>query len=251
MGHQQAIAVALAYLYDHREYQAVVVMDADGEDNPDDVPLLISEANASSFTRIIFAARKKRRERLLFRLFYALFKSIYKILTGIGLNFGNFSVIPRSITGRLVGVAELWNHYPASVLKARLPFSTIATERGSRFTGQSKMNFVSLIIHGLSALSVFGEVIGIRALIVTGLLALMSIVAILLVVWIKTFTSLAIPGWASYVVASFMVILLQSSTLTLFFIFIILHSRNYSYFIPRRDYKYFILNDEPVTIGNE
>lgn len=147
---------------------------------------------------------------------------------------------------RLVNVAELWNHYPASVLKAKMPFDTISTERRRRIKGKAKMNFVSLFIHGLSALSVFGEIIGVRALMVTAFMFFVSLLAVLIVVYIRTFTDLAIPGWASYLVATFTVIMLQASTLTLFFIFMILHSRNYSIIIPQRDYKYFISGTDRV-----
>src|SRR6187551_3465096 len=36
LGHQRAIAVGLAYVYDHWAHEAVVVMDGDGEDRPED-----------------------------------------------------------------------------------------------------------------------------------------------------------------------------------------------------------------------
>ena len=37
LGHQRAIAVALAHLREHWKEDAVVVMDADGEDRPEDI----------------------------------------------------------------------------------------------------------------------------------------------------------------------------------------------------------------------
>jgi len=41
-------------------------------------------------------------------------------------------------------------------LSFRLPFTAIPIPRGHRIAGESKMNFVSLIVHGMSAISVFG-----------------------------------------------------------------------------------------------
>lgn len=35
---------------------------------------------------------------------------------------------------------------------------------GNRLSGASKMNFAALLVHGLSALSVFGDIVGARLL---------------------------------------------------------------------------------------
>jgi hypothetical protein len=221
-------------------------MDGDGEDDPEDVPRLIAEQNATAGKKIVFAARGKRSEGAIFRTFYYLYKKMHRLLTGIELNFGNFSIVPRRLLDRLVIVAELWNNYPASVLKARLPFGKITTVRKRRYKGTSQMNYVSLIMHGLSAISVYGEVLGIRALIAMLSVSFLSFLAIIAVVIIRLFTQLAIPGWASYLVVSFLVILLQSLTMILFFIFMILHSRNYTNFIPKRDYQFYIFCSESI-----
>src|ERR1039458_3027043 len=41
LGHQRAIAVGFAYIQQHWKGDAVVVMDADGEDRPEDIPGLL------------------------------------------------------------------------------------------------------------------------------------------------------------------------------------------------------------------
>src|SRR4029434_10989959 len=71
----------------------------------------------------------------------------------------------------LVVASELWNHYAAAVVKLRLPYTSIPTTRGRRASGRSSLDFVALVVHGLSAASVFGDVIGVRLAIATGLLA--------------------------------------------------------------------------------
>ncbi len=248
LGHQKAIAIGLSYVEEHFDFNALVIMDGDGEDDPDDIVKLLTEMKVRGDKEIIFASREKHSDGFIFRMFYQLFKSLCLLLTGKRLDFGNFSVIPRSLLERLTVVAELWSNYPASVLKARLPNHRIPIERKRRLKGQSQMNFIALVMHGLSALSVFGEEIGLRALVATMLIITMSFLGIIAVMVIKMFTSLAVPGWASYVVASFFAILLQSLTLSLFFIFMILHSRDYYNFIPRRDYRYFILSSKAVFL---
>ena len=84
------------------------------------------------------------------------------------------------------------------------------------------MNFVSLVTHGLSAISVYGDVAGVRLLLGTCGLIFLSVTGISLVVVVRFVTDLAIPGWATYVVALLLIILMQAVTLSLFFIFLVL-----------------------------
>jgi hypothetical protein len=140
-----------------------------------------------------------------------------------------------------MAISEIWNHYSEGILKARVPYTEISTKRGNRFIGHSQMNFVSLVMHGLSAISVHADTIGVRALIAALLLVLASIIAIVIVVFIRVATNLAIPGWASYVTASFFVILMQAVMISLFFIFMVLNNRSNPNFLLLRDYPYFVL----------
>jgi hypothetical protein len=102
------------------------------------------------------------------------------------------------------------------------------------------MNFVSLVIHGLSAISVYGEIIGIRLLLSTIFLTVISVILIAIVTAVRLLTSLAVPGWATYVTSLLVVILLQFITLSLFFSFLVLTGRNNAIFFPQHDYQHFI-----------
>ena len=73
LGHQRAIAVALAYIQKHYTGDALVIMDADGEDRPEDIPRMIDAMKASSRPTAVFAERGKRLEKPLFRFFYRLY----------------------------------------------------------------------------------------------------------------------------------------------------------------------------------
>ncbi len=59
-GHQRAIALGLAYIEANLLPPEVVVMDADGEDDPADVPKLIQKCRELGGRRMIFARREKR-----------------------------------------------------------------------------------------------------------------------------------------------------------------------------------------------
>ena len=246
LGHQRAIAIGLAYIEAHRPCEAVVVMDADGEDSPSDVPKLIDKCAEYAFGKLIFARRVKRSEGALFTFFYLLYKMAYKILTGQNIRMGNFSIIPFGVLRSLVAVSEIWNHYAVGAIKGKVPYAEILTRREKRLAGRSKMNFVSLVIHGLAAISVHGEVVGVRALIATSVLILLSLAALAVVVAIRLFTTLAIPGWATYAGAALIIILIQGVSVSLFFVFIILSSRNNYDFLPMRDFSNFVLNAKTI-----
>ena len=154
------------------------------------------------------------------------------------IEFGNFSVCAIAHIRKLVCVSEIWNTYPAAVLKARIPMRLIPIEKAKRLDGKSKMNFPALIVHGLGAISVFADVIGARALIasaVTGILLLLILIAGLV---LNLFANL--PDWILYSSAFFIILLINIFFLSLFFAFITLQGRNVANFIPIRDYKYFI-----------
>lgn len=181
LGHQRAIAVGLAYIEANIDCQAIVVMDSDGEDDPKDIPKLVSKCSEEKFSKIVFARRTQRSETLLFRLFYIIYKSLFILFTGEHIEMGNFSIIPFDSLRRIVVVSEICNHYAAGILKARIPFVTVPCKRSSRITGRSKMNFVSLIMHGLSAISIYGDVIGVKALLLAIVLMLLSMIIIIVV----------------------------------------------------------------------
>jgi hypothetical protein len=246
LGHQRAIAIGLAHLDEHSSCDAVLVMDGDGEDAPEDIPRLVEQLQSTGRTRIVFAERKRRSEGALFRLGYGGYRWLHYLLTGLRVRVGNFSIIPRPLLRRLTAVSELWNHYAASVFRARIPCTSIPTHRAQRLLGRSKMNFVSLVVHGLSALSVYSEVIGVRLLIATGLLFSLAIALLLAVVAVRLLTDLAIPGWASVLGGLIMVLLLQLLTASVPFVFVILHGRGGTGFMPARDYVYFVDRVVPV-----
>lgn len=102
------------------------------------------------------------------------------------------------------------------------------------------MNLVSLVGHGLSAMSVFGDRIGTRMLIASSLLVGASLSAIVAIGAVAGLTGVSMRGWQIYAVGLFVMLLLQALLFSLVFVFIILASRNMSGFVPARDYGLFI-----------
>jgi glycosyltransferase involved in cell wall biosynthesis len=234
LGHQRAIAIGLAYAEANLQPSAVLVMDGDGEDDPLDVPRLIEKCHTEANRKIVFARRAKRSERIGFRFFYRLYRGVYRLATGSGVRIGNFSIVPRLMLSRVVSVPEIWNHYAGGVLKAKLPFDTIDADRSKRFAGQSQMNFVALVMHGLSAISVNSDVLSIRLLL---MMLSLTIVSLGGAGWIA-FHGLAVPHWL--ILAAGLLIVLTA--MTMFFMFLVLSARSAAQFIPQRDYHDFVQN---------
>lgn len=221
-------------------------MDSDGEDTPEGVLDLLKEFQAVSATKAIFAGRSRRSESLAFRCFYHLYRAAHKLLTGVSVRVGNFSILPAEYLNTLVAMSELWNHYAAAVFRSNLPLTMIPIPRGKRIAGSSKMNFVALVSHGLSAISVFGDIVGVRLLIASIAGSFLAAVGILAVVGIRVFTDRAIPGWATFAAGALAIIMIQFITIAGSFTFFVLSSRTNLGFVPLRDYSLFV--EEVVEI---
>ncbi len=247
LGHQRAIAMGLVYVEKSVACDAVIVMDGDGEDTPQGALELLRSYTGTS---AVFAERIRRTESVTFRLFYLLYKLLHRMLTGISVRVGNFSILPSRYLGTLVAMSELWNHYAAAVFRSGLPTSMTPIPRGHRISGSSRMNFVSLCAHGLSAISVFGDIVGVRLLIASMTGSLLAALGILTVIGIRIFTARAIPGWATYSIGILAIIFIQFITIATSFTFTVLSNRINLSFVPIRDYELFVL-DSLEVYGNE
>lgn len=247
LGHQRALAVGLAYVAEHVPCRAVVVMDGDGEDDPADVPRLLRRLDQTGGRAIVFAERARRAEGLVFRLGYAGYRLLHRVLTGIPVRVGNFSAIPAPLLGRLVVSSDLWNHYAASAYKARLPRELVPTRRAARLSGRSRMDLVALVTHGLSAMSVFGDRVGVRLLIAAAGLLGLTLAGLGAIAAIRLGTDLAIPGWATTAAGLLLAIFFQVFTLAVVFVFVVLGGRDGPGFLPARDYAWFVAGARDVA----
>jgi hypothetical protein len=238
VGHQKAIALGIAAVAAKFPGNPIMVMDSDGEDRPEDMEKL---ANASLENDcIVFARRTKRHEGLVFKFFYKIYKMVFFLLTGKKIAFGNYSFIPGRLSTRVAHVSEIWNHFSGGILKSRIPYSSIPLERGKRLAGSSKMNFTSLVLHGLSAVAIHADTMAVRLVLFCLGLAGFSFSMILCVAVVKFFTPFASPGWATTVITGFASIIMQSFLVSLLLLFVVLMYRTQKLFIPAKDYQDYI-----------
>ncbi len=243
-GHQRALAIGIGHLLDHKtEFDAILVMDSDGEDSPEAARKMVHIA-ASKNQNFLVASRAKRNESFVFRLSYFFYKMFFYLGTGKIMDFGNFMFFRKEVLQTIAFSQHTGSHLAASILKSRLSYESVPFNRESRYLGKSKMGFVGLIVHGLSAISVFTEVVLSRCLVALVTLSFSTICGMLLVFCIRIFTDLAIPGWATYVSLVLLVLLVQSLLGIVFLCFLALTSRQSNPWIPALHYKPFILKSE-------
>jgi polyisoprenyl-phosphate glycosyltransferase len=244
VGHQRAIAIGLCTAVTDDNFDAVLIMDADGEDPPQTIEHLLQQIGQRTDFCVV-AQRRKRSEKALFKVSYLIYKTIFKLTTGKTINFGNFSVLSRSYARRLVLVSDLWNNLPSAILRSRLPIISVPVDRGQRYQGTSKMNFTSLVIHGLSGISVYADTIFIRLLILTIFLFFFGVFSIATVLTLRLFFPIhATPGWATTVTFGLTIILLQAFFTALSSILMLLNSRIQRLVIPIIDFKPYLAHRE-------
>jgi len=243
LGHQRAIAIGLVHIEKSIPCDAVLVMDGDGEDTPAGAIELLKVFTGDS---AIFAKRSRRTESFTFRALYGLYKLVHYLLTGVKVEVGNFSILPSRYLGTLVVTSELWNHYAAAMIRSGLLMTTIPIPRGHRIAGKSRMNFVTLAAHGMSAISVYGDVVGVRVLVASMLGSLMAAAGIVAVIVLRIFANRAVPGWATLSIGALAIIFIQFLSLALSFTFTFLSNRINLSFVPLRDYEMFVAGVQDV-----
>jgi polyisoprenyl-phosphate glycosyltransferase len=254
LGHQRALCIGLCAIGEYPDWKScegVVVMDADGEDSSADIVRLVHRFRESDGRTAVFARRLRRSESLTFRLFYQLFRLLHRLLSGVPVQVGNFSLLPMSLLPRLTVVAELWNHYAAACVHSRLPITMVPTKRGQRLIGRSKMNFAGLVGHGLAAISVFGERIGARSLVAVVSIACALVLVGITAVGVYVMRGRALPTWSLMALAMSALLLMQALLLSLVFSFLTLSARSGGHFIPARDFAWFVNRIEKVWSSHE
>jgi len=161
--HQRCIAAGLKYICKNEDFDRVIVMDADGEDRPEELNDFFNKAEENP-NMTITGNRFKRSEGIIFKVLYEVHKLLTLVFTGKLIKFGNFSCLPKTHVEQLIQKPYLWNSYSSSVVKTINDRTFIASIRGSRYVLPSKMNFVGLVFHSLSIISVFRNLVIIRSI---------------------------------------------------------------------------------------
>ena len=190
-GHGPALACGVQYF----RGDMAIFMDSDLQDPPEAIPEMYRAWKQGAKT--VVAERKSREEKnkTLFNTFYFLLHKIAPSLPPI--NFGTHCLLDSTVIQRLKGLKEKNRYFPGLVGFASPKIESVSIHRNDRNHGKSRVGLKGLINLAITAFLSFSST-PVRIVSVMGLMA--SVVAILsgsVIVGIKLFTSLAIPGWAS------------------------------------------------------
>ncbi|MBU6147167.1 MAG: glycosyltransferase [Actinomycetales bacterium] len=219
VGHQRAIAAGLVDLAQRNCFDAVLIMDADGEDRPADCPALW-QAHGNRPDAIIVAERRKRSEAWGFRVSYVTYRWLFRALTGQRLDFGNFSLLPAAAVTRISLMPELWNHYPATLMRCRLPLERVPLDRGHRTAGRSRMSLLPLVMHGVAGMAAFADTAFARLLALSlaamGTLSAAIVAGLVYRLWSQT----PLPGWLALAATALLVSLFQMAAVLVVVLFL-------------------------------
>jgi len=163
--HQRCIAAGLKYICKNEDFDRVIIMDADGEDRPEELNDFFKKIQEHP-NKTITGNRFKRSEGIIFKVLYEVHKLLTLIFTGKLIKFGNFSCLPKNHVEKLIQKPYLWNSYSSSVVKTINDRTFISSTRGLRYVLPSKMNFIALIFHSLAIISVFRNSVIIRSIVI-------------------------------------------------------------------------------------
>ena len=154
LGSQRAIAIGLKYISQNYEDTNIIIMDADGQDDPSILKKIITCALENP-EDIVTVNRSQRNENLWFRVLYELHYYTLILFSGYNIRFGNYSLINSNKIKKLTINGNLWAAYPAAISSTFKKTKKIFHIRKKRFSGNTKMNFFKLLKHSMRVFSVF------------------------------------------------------------------------------------------------
>lgn len=179
----------------------VIVMDADLEDDPRYIPLLLQKAQEGN--DIVFARRMNRNHSHSKKLHSRIFHTLFDFLTGIKTDatIGNYGIYSRKVIDVFNTMDEQFRTFGLLVSWLGFPYVCIDVEHGARSSGKSSYSFMKGFILALDAMIAFSQkplkLTVVSGFIITFLSAVLGI--IFLIRWLLV--GIPIVGWTSIVLS--------------------------------------------------
>lgn len=193
-GHQEALIAGL----EHAGGDAVIMMDGDMQDPPSLIPKMIEKWKEGY--EVVYSVKKTRKEKFLRKFFFKMFYKVFNFLSEVKMPMesGIFSLIDKKVLKIIISLEEK-NKYIAG-LRYWVGFNqtSIEFERPERLEGQPKQTFTKLLKLAMDGIFSFSN----KPLEIAFWIGLITIITslflILVIIYIKIFTTKAIPGYATY-----------------------------------------------------
>ncbi|MCK4966406.1 glycosyltransferase, partial [bacterium] len=148
---------------------------------------------------VVYGIRKKRKEFILKRMAYSIFYRLLKKISNVNipLDSGDFSIIDKKIVATMKQMEER-NRFVRGI-RSWIGFrqTGLEYERDKRYAGEVKYNLRKLIRLAFDGLLSFSYVPLQAASLMGFIISFVSFFGILVVIFLRLFTDLSIPGFAS------------------------------------------------------
>ena len=191
-GHQNALMAGI----DHAAGDAVILMDADLEDDPAAIPSFLDLWGQGY--AVVYARRAGRQVPWFEKACFDLFHKINQMISRVQMDAtGIFCLMDRKVVGHLRKLTETDRYIPG--LRAWIGFRQIGIDvpRGMRAQGSSRVGFRRLFKLAFDSFTAFSTA-PLKVSMVLGILfSFLSLAGIMVVVVMKLWFKVAIQGWAS------------------------------------------------------
>jgi glycosyltransferase involved in cell wall biosynthesis len=192
-GHQNALLAGLHYT----KADAVISIDADLQDDINVIPQMIE--NFKNGCDVVYGVRNKRKKDSFLKRHTA--QSYYKLMKLMGVeivyNHADFRLLSRVVLEALKEYKEINLFLRGMIPLIGYQSSSVFYERNERNAGNSKYNFGKMLSFAWDGVTSF-SITPLRIITCLGfIIFIASIIVIFWVLFIRFFTNLAVPGWAS------------------------------------------------------
>jgi len=198
-GQHIAITAGLNYC----KGEAVILMDADLQDQPEEIPKLL--VKLSEGYEIVYSYRRQRQDNFFKKISSRLYLSMLSKLTNHAINPGisPFRIMTRRVVDYYNQFQERSRFYGGLVAWLGFPYAIIPVEHGERFAGKTKYSISKMLRLGIAGVISFSD-IPLRLIARFGLIV--SVISFLIglyyiLVWL--FLGTPVPGFTSIIVAVF------------------------------------------------
>ncbi|MDD2228152.1 MAG: glycosyltransferase family 2 protein [Candidatus Cloacimonetes bacterium] len=179
----------------------VIVMDADLEDDPSYIPLLLQKAQDGNDK--VLARRMNRTHSYTKKLYSRTFHALFDYLTGIKTDtaIGNYGIYSRKVIDVFNTMDEQFRTFGLLIKWLGFTSAYIDVEHGTRHSGKSSYDFSKGLILALDAMIAFSQK-PLKLTVISGfIITLLSLVLgiIFLIRWL--FVGIPIIGWTSTVLS--------------------------------------------------
>jgi polyisoprenyl-phosphate glycosyltransferase len=195
-GHQAALTAGL----DYAKGDTVICMDGDVQDPPEIIPTLVARWRDGN--DVVYAVRKLRKEGFIKRGCYAAFYRLLRRLSmvSIPLDAGDFALMDRRVVDCLKALPERSRFIRGLRTWVGFRQAAVEYEREKRFAGVPKYTWSKLVHLAVNGLLSFSALPLRMATAVGFMISFCSLLGIILALYLKLFTDLAIPGWTATVI---------------------------------------------------